>query len=70
MNAPFKTHKGFTLGVSNNSCDGDEFKFKDFLNKKYPSLTVEIGLETYLCDDKGNFYPEYESFYWDQYCSQ
>jgi hypothetical protein len=70
MKPIFKTHNGMTMVISNDSCGGQENQYAAWLNKKFPSLSVEIGTGASGLYDKSWNETGYANHYWDMYCSQ
>ena len=66
-----KTHRGFTMVVAEDDCDGYGARYAEWLRKKYPSLTVEYRPRqsggSGLFDADG--YEQNTNDYWDMFCN-
>ena len=67
-----KTHRGFTMVVAEDDCDGYGARYAEWLRKKYPSLTVEYRPRqsggSGLFDGDWNL-QEDSNDYWTDFCN-
>ena len=71
--APFKSHAGMTMVVDEDSCGEYGEKYAEWLQKTYPSLTVDFierqsgGSGLF---DKNWHDTEIGNWYWEKFCNQ
>ena len=66
------THKGFTMVVAEDDCDGYGQRYATWLEKRYPSLTVEFIPKQ--AGGSGLFDADWNeqedgNEYWDRFCN-